>query len=105
MIVRTVLLIEVIALSDTLDITRARPAANPAAPAATLNLAGLAREEIAAALVAAGIATPHQAKMRANQIWGWVQHYGATSFDAMSNIGKETRAARASRASTARSSG
>ncbi len=64
--------------------------ANSTAP---LNLAGLTRGEIAAALVDAGIAPPPQARMRANQIWGWVQHHGVTAFEAMSNIAKETRAA------------
>jgi 23S rRNA (adenine2503-C2)-methyltransferase len=79
-------------LSVTLDLSRARPSGSPA-PSGTPNLAGFSRGEIAAALIEAGIAAPHQAKMRANQIWGWLQHYGATSFEAMSNIGKGTRAA------------
>jgi 23S rRNA (adenine2503-C2)-methyltransferase len=85
-------------LSVTLDLSRARPAA----ATAPLNLAGLTRSEIAAALVESGIATPVQARMRANQIWGWVQHHGATSFEAMSNIAKETRAALAERFTLAR---
>ena len=80
-------------MSVTLDLSRARPAATPGKP----NLAGLARSEIAAALVASGIAAPAQAKMRANQIWGWAQHHGVTAFEAMSNIAKETRAALAER--------
>jgi 23S rRNA (adenine2503-C2)-methyltransferase len=80
-------------LSVTIDLGRVRPAASPAAAPDAPNLAGLSRKEIAAALIGAGIAAPDQAKMRANQIWGWVQHYGATSFEAMSNIGKGTRAA------------
>jgi 23S rRNA (adenine2503-C2)-methyltransferase len=102
MSVRTVSPTEVTALSASLDITRARAAATPAGSAASLNLAGLAREDIAAALVAAGLAAPHQAKMRAHQIWGWVQHHGVTSFEAMSNIGKETRAALAQNFTLAR---
>jgi 23S rRNA (adenine2503-C2)-methyltransferase len=85
-------------LSVTLDLSRARPAA----ATAPLNLAGLTRSEIAAALVESGIATPVQAKMRANQVWGWVQHHGTTSFEAMSNIAKETRAALAERFTLAR---
>jgi 23S rRNA (adenine2503-C2)-methyltransferase len=82
----------------TLDLARARPAAAPPPP----NLAGLTRTEIAAALVEAGIAAPAQAKMRANQVWGWVQHHGVTSFATMSNIAKETRAALAERFTLAR---
>jgi 23S rRNA (adenine2503-C2)-methyltransferase len=69
---------------------------------AALNLAGLTRSEIAAALVESGIAAPAQAKMRANQVWGWVQHHGATNFEAMSNIAKETRAALAEQFMVAR---
>ena len=84
-------------VSVTLDLSRARPP-TPAA----LNLAGLTRGEIAAALVEGGIAAPAQARMRANQVWGWVQHHGATSFDAMSNIAKETRAALAEQFTVAR---
>jgi 23S rRNA (adenine2503-C2)-methyltransferase len=80
-------------LSATLDLSRAKPIAAPAAP----NLAGLTRGEIAAALVEGGIAAPAQAKMRANQVWGWAQHHGVTAFEAMSNIAKETRAALAER--------
>ncbi len=81
-------------LSVTLDLTRANPAAASAAP---INLAGLTRPQIAAALVESGVATPAQAKMRANQIWGWTQHHGLTAFEGMSNIAKETRAALADR--------
>src|SRR5271165_2767519 len=79
-----------------LDLTRA------AAPPAPLNLAGLSRAEIATALVDAGVATPAAAKMRAGQVWGWVQGHGATSFEAMTNIAKETRAALAERFTLAR---
>ena len=79
------------ALSVTLDLSRARPAAAP------LNLGGLTRAQIAAALVESGVAAPAQAKMRAGQVWGWVQHHGFTSFEAMSNIAKEARAALAER--------
>jgi 23S rRNA (adenine2503-C2)-methyltransferase len=74
-------------VSATLDLTRARPDAAAAPP----NLAGLTRAEIAAALAESGVVPPAQARMRAGQIWGWVQHHGVTDFDAMSNIAKETR--------------
>ena len=85
-------------MSATLDLSSARPAAAAAPP----NLAGLTRAEIAAALIGSDVAPPGQAKMRAGQIWGWVQHHGATSFEAMSNIAKETRAALAERFTLAR---
>jgi len=52
---------------------------------------GLTRIELAAALVAAGI-DARQAKMRASQIWNWVYQRGATEFDAMANIARDTRA-------------
>src|SRR5579859_3591026 len=84
-------------VSVILDLSRTRPVA----PAA-LNLAGLTRSEIAAALVEGGIAAPAQARMRANQVWGWVQHHGVTTFEAMSNIAKETRAALAEQFTVAR---
>jgi len=81
-------------LSITLDLSRAKPAAACAAPT---NLAGLTRAQIAAALAEGGVAAPAQARMRAGQIWGWAQHHGLTSFEGMSNIAKETRAALAER--------
>ncbi len=67
-----------------------RPA--PAVAAAKPNLTGLTRAQLAAALVEAGVATPPQAKMRRDQIWGWIHNRGATRFEAMSNIARETRA-------------
>ena len=59
------------------------------APTTKPSLAGLDREEIRAALEAAGI---DKAKMRAEQIWRWVYHYGVTEFDGMTNVAKELRA-------------
>ena len=85
-------------MPSTLDLVRARPAAPPA----PINLAGLTRAEIASALVESGAAPAAQARMRAGQVWGWVQHHGLTSFEAMSNIAKETRAALAERFTLAR---
>ncbi|HXU99889.1 MAG TPA: 23S rRNA (adenine(2503)-C(2))-methyltransferase RlmN [Caulobacteraceae bacterium] len=61
------------------------------------NLAGLTRGQLATALVAGGVASPAQARMRTAQAWGWIHHHGITSFSAMSNIAKETRAALAER--------
>jgi 23S rRNA (adenine2503-C2)-methyltransferase len=69
---------------------------------ASPNLAGLTRGQLAAALVETGVATPAQARMRTAQAWGWIHHHGVTSFEAMSNIAKETRAALAQRFTLAR---
>jgi 23S rRNA (adenine2503-C2)-methyltransferase len=77
-------------LSVTLDLTR-RPAAAPAL--SPVNLAGLTRPELQAALVAAGVCAPEKARMRANQLWRWIHHYGLTDFDRMTDVAKETRAA------------
>ncbi|MBW7922033.1 MAG: 23S rRNA (adenine(2503)-C(2))-methyltransferase RlmN [Rubellimicrobium sp.] len=55
------------------------------------NLVGMTREAMRAALIAAG--TPErQAKMRANQLWQWVYHWGVRDFDAMTNLAKDYRA-------------
>jgi 23S rRNA (adenine2503-C2)-methyltransferase len=55
-----------------------------------LLLVGLTREEIAAALEVAGV-PERSRKMRAQQIWGWIYHYGVTNFEAMTNISKDLR--------------
>ncbi|MFZ5721488.1 MAG: 23S rRNA (adenine(2503)-C(2))-methyltransferase RlmN [Pseudomonadota bacterium] len=73
----------------TLDLSRAP--AEPLAPKAP-NLTGLSRQELAAALVEAGVAPPEKARMRATQVWRWIHHYGVTDFGAMTDIAKETRA-------------
>jgi 23S rRNA (adenine2503-C2)-methyltransferase len=52
----------------------------------------MTRDEIKAALIDAGIPAPN-AKMRAQQIWRWVYHYGVTDFAAMTNIAKDMRTA------------
>ena len=75
-------------MSVTLDLVRSSPP-----PAAPINLSGLTRAQLSSALIDAGVATPAQARMRAGQVWGWVQHHGVTDFSAMSNIAKDTRAA------------
>ncbi|MFC3071219.1 23S rRNA (adenine(2503)-C(2))-methyltransferase RlmN [Phenylobacterium soli] len=80
----------------TLDLTRA-----PAAPALTSvaaakpNITGMTRAELREAIVAAGVAPPEKAKMRASQVWRWMHHYGVTDFAAMTDVAKETRAAMA----------
>ena len=56
-----------------------------------LNLVGLPREALREALIQIG--TPEkQAKMRANQIWQWVYHWGVRDFSAMTNLSKDYRA-------------
>jgi 23S rRNA (adenine2503-C2)-methyltransferase len=62
-----------------------------AAAGARTSLAGLDRAELAEKLVAIGVA-PAQAKMRAEQLWRWIYHYGVTDFASMTNVAKELRA-------------
>ena len=55
------------------------------------NIIGLTRDQLRAALIAAG--TPEkQAKMRLGQVWQWVYHWGVRDFGAMTNLAKEYRA-------------
>ncbi len=56
-----------------------------------VNLIGLTRDGLRAALADAG--TPEkQLKMRVNQIWQWLYHWGVRDFDAMTNLSKDFRA-------------
>ena len=71
----------------TLDLSRA-----PAKAPAPVNLSGLTRAELSAALVASGAVPADKAKMRTAQIWRWIQHFGVTDFEAMTDVAKETRA-------------
>ena len=77
----------------TLDISRAPAQPLASRPAAPVNLTGLSRPELAAALVAAGVVPEPKAKMRASQLWRWMHHYGVTDFAQMTDVAKETRAA------------
>ena len=55
------------------------------------NLVGLTRDGLREALIAVG--TPEkQAKMRVNQIWQWIYHWGVRDFDDMTNLAKTYRA-------------
>ena len=55
-----------------------------------LNLVGMTRDGMTAALLEAG--TPEkQIKMRLNQVWQWVYHWGVRDFDAMTNLSKDFR--------------
>ena len=56
-----------------------------------INLIGLTRDQLRAALIAAG--TPErQAKMRLGQVWQWLYHWGVRDFAAMTNLAKDYRA-------------
>ncbi len=78
-------------MSVELDLSR-----KPAAAAATLNLAGqnlagLGREGLRLAMIAAGV-EEKKARMRATQLWRWIYHYGVTDFTKMTDVAKELRA-------------
>ncbi len=55
------------------------------------SLAGLTCAEIAARLTDIGVPAG-KARMRADQLWCWIYHYGVTDFAAMTNVAKELRA-------------
>ncbi len=59
--------------------------------AAQRRLVGLERAELADLLVELG-EDPKRARMRANQLWHWIYHRGACSFDAMTSLAKDLRA-------------
>ena len=60
-------------------------------PEGPVNLIGLTRDDMRAALIAAG--TPEkQAKMRVTQIWQWIYIWGARDFEVMTNLAKGYRA-------------
>ena len=55
------------------------------------NLVGMTRAAMRDALIKIG--TPEkQAKMRVNQIWQWIYHWGARDFGEMTNLSKDLRA-------------
>jgi 23S rRNA (adenine2503-C2)-methyltransferase len=60
-------------------------------PAPKPSLAGLSKAELAEKLVAIGV-EPRKAKMRVEQLWRWIYHYGVTDFSRMTNVAKELRA-------------
>ncbi len=64
--------------------------AGPAHPAGQ-NLAGLNREGLRQAMIAAGV-EEKKARMRAGQLWRWIYHYGVTDFGGMTDVAKELRA-------------
>jgi 23S rRNA (adenine2503-C2)-methyltransferase len=84
-----------------LDLTRKIETA-PKTVSARLNLAGLTRGQLSAALVAGEICPPEKARMRTTQMWRWMHNAGVTHFDGMTDIDKGTRAKLAARFEVAR---
>ncbi|MDZ4776404.1 MAG: 23S rRNA (adenine(2503)-C(2))-methyltransferase RlmN [Alphaproteobacteria bacterium] len=62
------------------------PASSPALP----SLVGATREELRLRLVEMGVPAA-KSKMRAEQLWRWIYHYGVTEFAQMTNVAKELR--------------
>jgi len=67
------------------------PLAHYVAPAKP-SLIGLSRAQLDDALGAVGVSQP-QRKMRVQQLWHWLYFRGVSSFEAMSSVSKEIRAA------------
>ncbi|WP_443749413.1 23S rRNA (adenine(2503)-C(2))-methyltransferase RlmN [Asticcacaulis solisilvae] len=84
-------------MAHTLDLS-VKPAAEPA----LINITGLTREGLVEVLVSSGAVEPRKAKMRMQQVWRWMHHYGFTSFDQMTDIAKEQRAVFAEKFTLAR---
>ncbi|MBY5971456.1 23S rRNA (adenine(2503)-C(2))-methyltransferase RlmN [Ferrimonas balearica] len=60
-------------------------------PEGLKNLVGLTRPQLREALIEIG--TPEkQAKMRVNQLWQWIYHWGVRDFAQMTNLAKDFRA-------------
>jgi 23S rRNA (adenine2503-C2)-methyltransferase len=65
------------------------------------SLVGRSRAELAAALGELGV-PPAQRKMRVQQLWHWLYVRGSTTFEAMTSVSKELRAALENRFTVAR---
>ncbi|MGJ5139317.1 23S rRNA (adenine(2503)-C(2))-methyltransferase RlmN [Bradyrhizobium oligotrophicum] len=61
-------------------------------PPAKPSLIGLSRAELAARLGEVGVPARQQ-KMRVQQLWHWIYFRGASSFDEMTSVSKDTRTA------------
>ena len=78
-------------MSATAPITQDVMTIKRALPEGPTNIVGLTRDALREALIAMG--TPErQAKMRVNQIWQWIYHWGARDFADMTNLSKDFRA-------------
>jgi len=56
-----------------------------------VSLVGLTRAQLRSALVRHGLVEEQKARMRAEQLWRWIYHYGVTEFDAMTNVSRDLR--------------
>ncbi len=56
-----------------------------------INITGLTRDGLLKALVDSGVVEERKARMRSQQMWRWMHHYGVTDFDQMTDIAKEQR--------------
>jgi 23S rRNA (adenine2503-C2)-methyltransferase len=65
------------------------------------SLAGLSRVDIREALLSVGV-EERKTRMRTEQLWRWIHHFGATDFAAMTDVAKELRATLAEQFSLAR---
>jgi 23S rRNA (adenine2503-C2)-methyltransferase len=88
-----------LALQDTQFVEKA-PLERYVAPKKP-SLIGLTRTQLADALGSIGVAEA-QRKMRVQQLWHWIYFRGFTSFDEMTSVSKELRAALADRFTLAR---
>ncbi|MEC8579498.1 MAG: 23S rRNA (adenine(2503)-C(2))-methyltransferase RlmN [Pseudomonadota bacterium] len=59
-------------------------------PEGPTNIVGLTRDALRTALIEAGTAEK-QVKMRVNQIWQWIYHWGVRDFMDMTNLSKDYR--------------
>ncbi|MBO6867197.1 MAG: 23S rRNA (adenine(2503)-C(2))-methyltransferase RlmN [Thalassococcus sp.] len=59
-------------------------------PEGPTNIVGLTRDALRTALIEAGTAEK-QVKMRVNQIWQWIYHWGVRDFMDMTNLAKDYR--------------
>ena len=67
------------------------PASAADAAAMRPSLVGIDRAALQLALIGVGVAEK-AARMRAEQLWRWIYHYGVTDFAAMTNVAKPLRA-------------
>lgn len=67
------------------------PAGSVSLPQSRINLSGMTRDKLREALLEAGVVEPSKAKMRSSQIYRWIQFFGATDFDQMTDVAKDQR--------------